>query len=167
MPIDPKSHFQVYEAEGNARSLIHDFGVSPEHVFEENWSLDTIGNAYLLRSIHSDVAGWQRLIVVNNEFHMERTRAIFEKVFSLTPEPSFGPYSLEFVEVPNDGLEGDVLASRKEREAKSTVGFRNNTASMTEMRQMHSFLFSDHLAYASKRLLKEREPVDPKALQTY
>eukprot|EP00415_Alexandrium_ostenfeldii_P002046 UN2046 len=69
--------------------------------------------------------------------------------------------------MPNDGLEGDVLASRKEREAKSPVGFRNNTASMGGMRQMHSFLFSDHLAYASKRVLKGREPVDPKALQTY
>jgi len=167
MPIDPKSNFQVYEAEGTARSLIHDFAVDAEHVFEENWSLDTIGNAYMLRAMHCDVAGWQQLVVVNNEFHMERTRAIFEKVFSLSPQPAFGPYSLSFVEVPNDGLEGDVLASRKEREAKSAAAFRKNTATMTAMHEMHTFLFVGHLAYASKRLLTEREPVDPKALQTY
>lgn len=167
MPIDPKSKFQVYEGEGNARALIRDFQVSPEHVFEENWSLDTIGNAFLLRTIHTDVVGWNRLIVVNNEFHMLRTRAIFDKVFSLHPQPAFGAYKLKFVEVPNDGVEGEVLTSRKEREAKSTVAFAKNTASVTTMREMHKFLFVDHMAYASKRLLKDREPVDPKALQTY
>jgi len=167
MPIDPKSGFQVYEAEGNARCLIRDFGVPANDVFEENWSLDTIGNAYMLRAVFTDVAGWQRLIIVNNEFHMGRTRAIFDKVFGLLPVPIFGAYNLEYVEVPNDGVEGEALASRKEREAKSTAGFKRNTANLKTLQQMHTFLFSDHLAYASKRLLKDREPVDPKALQTY
>jgi len=167
MPIDPKSGFQVYEGEGTAKCLVREFQIPPEDIFEENWSLDTIGNAYLLRSIHTDVVGWRKLIIVNNEFHMQRTRAIFEKVFTLTPTPSFGKYQLEFVEVPNDGVEGEALRARKEREAKSTVGFQKNTAFMTTMRDMHRFLFMDHMAYASKRLLKDREPVDPKALQTY
>eukprot|EP00927_Polykrikos_kofoidii_P083017 TRINITY_DN8404_c0_g1_i2.p1 TRINITY_DN8404_c0_g1~~TRINITY_DN8404_c0_g1_i2.p1 ORF type:complete len:268 (-),score=57.94 TRINITY_DN8404_c0_g1_i2:51-854(-) len=167
MPIDPKSKFQVMEAEGNAKCLIRDFSVPPEHILEECWSLDTIGNAYLARAIHTDVAGFRRIIVVNNEFHMPRTKAIFEKVFSLAPMPSFGAYCLEFVEVPNDGVEGEVLQSRKDREAKSTVSFKKNTATMGTMREMHSFVFSQHMAYASARLVKDREPVDPKALQTY
>merc|ERR1712110_548159 len=108
---------------GNAKHLIRNLGVNAADVFEENWSLDTIGNAYLLRTIHSDVAGWRELIVVNNEFHILRTRAIFNKVFGLAPQPAFGAYKLTFVEVPNDGLEGDVLKARREREAKSTIGF--------------------------------------------
>lgn len=167
MPIDTRSNFQVYEAEGSARCLIREFAVPPEHVFEENLSLDTIGNAYMLRAIHTDVAGMRRLVIVNNEFHMGRTKAIFEKVFSLAPLPLFGAYSLEFVEVPNDGVEGEVLRARKEREAKSAAGFVKNTAAIKTMRAMHRFLFLDHLAYASARLVNDREPVDPKSLQTY
>ena len=55
----------------------------------------------------------------------------------------------------------------QEREAKSLEGFKKTVASITTMRQMHFFLFSKHMAYASKRLLKDRDPVDPKTLQTY
>eukprot|EP00440_Ansanella_granifera_P031020 gb/GFBE01033684.1/.p1 GENE.gb/GFBE01033684.1/~~gb/GFBE01033684.1/.p1 ORF type:complete len:167 (+),score=27.71 gb/GFBE01033684.1/:1-501(+) len=166
MPRDPTSGFQVFEAEANARCLIREFAVAPEDVFEENWSLDTIANAYMLRTGHTDAAGWSRLLVVNNAFHMPRTRAIFEKVFSLTPLP-IGRYSLDFVEVPDEGVPADVLASRKEREAKSLEGFRKTSAAMSTMRQMHSFLFRDHMAYASKRLLKDREPVDPTVAASY
>merc|ERR1711976_1081123 len=100
MPINPLSGFQVYEAEGNAQCLIREFGVEAEHVFEENWSLDTIANAYMLRAVHTDVSAWRHLVIVNNEFHMKRTQAIFEAVFSLEPVPSFGQYELTFVEVP-------------------------------------------------------------------
>jgi len=167
MPISPKSGFQVMEAEAGASCLIREHQIAPEHVFEENWSLDTIGNAYMLRAMHTDVASWRKLIILNNEFHMMRTKAIFEKVFSLVPLPPFGEYELDFVEIPNDGLEGEVLASRKEREAKSTASFQANSAEVMTMQQMHTFLFVNHMAYASKRLLKERDPVDVNLLQSY
>lgn len=167
MPVDARSGFQVYEAEASARLLIRELGVRPEDVFEEDWSLDTVGNAYMLRAMHTEVAGWRDLCVVTNEFHMPRTRAIFEKVFALAPEPAFGRYNLTFVEVPNDGVAADALAARKEKEAQALPGFRNNTAGMVSMRDMHRFLFQKHMAYASGRLLRDREPVDPKALSTY
>ncbi|CAE8709118.1 unnamed protein product, partial [Polarella glacialis] len=167
MPVDPVSGFQVTEAEATARSLIREFGVAAEDVFEEGWSLDTVANAYLLRAIHTDVAGWRTLIVVNNAFHMPRTRAIFEKVFSLQPLPEAGEYSVSFVEVPDEGLEPEVLAARTAREAQSLAGWTKTSANITTMKQMQVFLFSDHMAYASKRLVKDREPVSPEALKSY
>lgn len=167
MPIDPHSRFQVPEAEASARALIHDFGVPPEDVFEETWSLDTIGNAYMLRVEHTDIAGWTNLTIITNEFHMPRTRAIFEKVFSLGPKPTSGNYNLSFIDVPNDGLPQDVVASRKDRELQSVKEFHQNTAQMRTMRDLHRFLFSEHLAYASKRLLEPREPIDPKTADSY
>ncbi|CAE7444546.1 yabN, partial [Symbiodinium necroappetens] len=85
MPRDPHSGFQVLEAEANARCLIRDFNVPPQDVFEESWSLDTIGNAYMLRTTHTDIAGWRRLTIISNQFHMPRIRAIFDKVFGLGP----------------------------------------------------------------------------------
>lgn len=165
MPIDPKSEFQVYEGEANARCLIAEHGIPATDVLEENWSLDTIGNAYMLRMMHTDVAGWRHLVIVNNEFHMGRTRAIFQKVFSLPPTPE--PYTLQFVEVANEGLDEDILKARKAREESSIATFRRNTENFTSLRDMHKFIFSDHMAYSSKRLLKERVPVDPKTLATY
>lgn len=165
MPLDPQSHFQVYEAEGNARCLIRDFGVAPEDVFEENWSLDTIANAYMLRTVHTDVVGWRRMVIVNNAYHMPRTRAIFDAMFAL--EPVCGKYELSYVEVSNDGVPHDTLEARQKREAKSLEGFRKTIAGIQTMSQMHSFLFRDHLAYASKRLVKDREPVDSAVLGSY
>jgi len=167
MPTDPKSGYQVFEAEGNAQHLIRALGVPAEDVYEENWSLDTIANAFMFRAIHTDVAGWRRLVVVNNEFHMPRTRLIFEKVFGLPPVPAAGSYELEFVEVPDVGLEPEALQARKEREARSAEGFKKNSAQICSMRQMHDFIFSTHMAYSSKRLLVDREPVDPKVLASY
>ncbi|CAJ1360146.1 unnamed protein product, partial [Effrenium voratum] len=166
MPRDAVSGFQIYEAEANARCLIREFHVPAEDVYEENWSLDTIANAFFLRTTHTDMAGWNRLLVVNNEFHMPRTREIFNKVFALEPLQN-GPYSLEYAEVPDEGVAPDVLEGRKAREAKSLASFRKTTAGMTTMQQMHAFLFEDHLAYASKRLLKDRERVDPVVAGSY
>ncbi|CAE6934874.1 yabN [Symbiodinium sp. CCMP2456] len=123
MPHDPHSGFQVLEAEANARCLIRDFNVPPQDVFEESWSLDTIGNAYMLRTTHTDIAGWRRLTIISNQFHMPRIRAIFDKVFGLGPLPS-KHYSLQYREVPNDGMAQDVLEGRQAREAKSIENFR-------------------------------------------
>ncbi|CAK9081452.1 unnamed protein product [Durusdinium trenchii] len=166
MPRDPHSGFQVYEAEGGARWLIREHKVPPEDVFEENWSLDTIANAFMLRTTHTDPAGWTKLLVINNAFHMPRTKEIFIKVFGLPPLPN-GQYSLDFLEVPDEGVEPDALESRRAREAKSLASFRQRSASISSMQQMHAFLFTEHMAYSSKRLLKDREPVDPKVAESY
>ncbi|CAE7684853.1 unnamed protein product, partial [Symbiodinium microadriaticum] len=166
MPRDPHSGFQVLEAEANARCLIRDFNVPPQDVFEESWSLDTIGNAYMLRTTHTDIAGWRRLTIISNQFHMPRIRAIFDKVFGLGPLSS-RHYSLHYREVPNDGMAQDVLEGRQAREAKSIENFRTTTAAMTTLQHMHAFLFQEHLAYSSKRLLKDREPIDAVVAGSY
>jgi uncharacterized SAM-binding protein YcdF (DUF218 family) len=54
--------FPITEAASSARYLAT-LGVPYEHLFEEGFSLDTIGNAYFLRAMHTDVAGWRRLEV--------------------------------------------------------------------------------------------------------
>eukprot|EP00913_Durusdinium_trenchii_P024394 g22901.t1 len=61
---------------------------------------------------------------------------------------------LDFLEVPDEGVEPDALESRRAREAKSLASFRQRSASISSMQQMHAFLFTEHMAYSSKRLLK-------------
>eukprot|EP00434_Breviolum_minutum_P032493 symbB.v1.2.028733.t1/scaffold3013.1/size65374/3 len=183
MPLDPHSGYQVYEAEvlvaakmldvvklrqceASARWLVREHKVPAQDIYEENWSLDTIANAFFLRTTHTDPAGWNRLLVISNAFHMPRTREIFLKVFDLPPLQN-GKYSLDFREVPDEGVEPAVLESRRAREAKSLANFREKSISIASMQQMHDFLFQEHMAYASKRLMKDREPVDPIIADSY
>lgn len=164
MPRDAAG-FQVTEAQANAHSLVHQLHVPPTDVWEENWSLDTIGNAYMLRTVHTDIGAIRRLTIVNNYFHIDRTRAIFEKVFGLLP--LCATYHLQFEAVDDLGLDQAVIESRKAREAKSIRSFAHNTAELHTLHDFHAWLFSNHSAYASKRLIEERKPIDPAALKSY
>eukprot|EP00746_Dinoflagellata_sp_MGD_P015239 gnl/MRDRNA2_/MRDRNA2_133771_c0_seq1.p1 gnl/MRDRNA2_/MRDRNA2_133771_c0~~gnl/MRDRNA2_/MRDRNA2_133771_c0_seq1.p1 ORF type:complete len:264 (-),score=36.58 gnl/MRDRNA2_/MRDRNA2_133771_c0_seq1:77-868(-) len=166
-PVNPANGFQVLEAEAGARYLIKFLGMPPQDILEENLSLDTIGNAFFLRIMHTDVVGLRRLIVITNHFHAPRTKAIFEKVFSLPPLPQHGLYEVSFAEVPDTGLSADTLQQRSEREAASKVTFEKNAAKIHDMAALHKFLFQDHNAYASKRCLADREPVSEAVRRSY
>ena len=184
--------FPIWEASAAAKKLIN-MGVEPGEVIEEAFSLDTLGNAYFLRAVHVGPAGFSKLIVITNSWHMPRTRAMFERVFSLPPSSSSSPSSfsssssssssslssssshchpfqlidIQFVEVA-PGLMEPVLSARIEREKQSLDTFISETSKQFHtFRELHEFMFSRHGAYASSRLLQERKPLDPNVLSTY
>lgn len=64
--------FERHEAQDNARWLINQ-GVPPESLLEESVSLETVGNAFFTRVLHTDVRSLRRLAIINNRFHMPRT----------------------------------------------------------------------------------------------
>ena len=68
--------------QGGAKRLL-DLHVPPSDVMEEGFSLDTLGNAYFLRNTHINPGRFTRMIVVTNDWHMDRARAYFDAVFSL------------------------------------------------------------------------------------
>ncbi|CAM9358843.1 unnamed protein product, partial [Ectocarpus fasciculatus] len=142
-------HFTHYESSVALKYLV-DRGLPVQRVFEEKLSLDTIGNAYFLRTIHLDVKPtWNHLVVITNTWHMKRTQAIFEKVLSLpsAAKPA-GAYSSRFVAVP-DALPADTLAARQEREAASLQSFLLNTQHQwSTLEELHTWLFTKHSAYA-------------------
>lgn len=102
--------FPVYEADSEARYLMSR-GVAAEDIYQEKLSLDTIGNAFYARVIHAEVAGWRRLLVITSEFHMPRTQAIFQWVFTLPAMDGSGDeaYELEFRTTENRGMADDVV----------------------------------------------------------
>ena len=160
--------FDSKESTASARYLISEHDVPPADVLEEAFSLDTIGNAYFLRVWHTDVAGYRSLLVVNNAFHLPRTRAIFDHVFSLPAAPGAAApdYALAYAEAPN-ALPPDVEAARVQREAKSLAAYAKTAARVATLADMHDFLFFDHGAYATKRLLDPSKPLDAAALKSY
>jgi uncharacterized SAM-binding protein YcdF (DUF218 family) len=164
--------FPITEAAATARYLLS-LGVSKEAILEENMSLDTIGNAYFLRTIHTDVLGIRNLVIVTNKWHLARTEAIFDIVFSLEPVPPpicRGPptYEIDLIAV-EDGLPANQLTSRRDREASSLAAFRR-TAPLWghSMAGLHTWLFTQHSAYAVKRHVDDMpSALDPAVLATY
>jgi hypothetical protein len=175
-PLD-KDGFPIFEAARASAKLI-DMGIPPELILEENLSLDTIGNAYFLRTIHLNQLGKiYKLVIITNAWHMERTKAIFKFVFSL-PDPhekagiglekTYSTYELNY-ETVGDGLEASILTSRCEREQASLKAFEAVTKSgIFSMCGLHMWMFNKHSAYASSRhITKTKENVDAAVLQSY
>jgi hypothetical protein len=126
---------------------------------------------------------------------MDRTKEIFQKVFSLplgseamgsvdTDNGTGGShtqYSSQFCDFHPQclrlsfasveaGLSSDVLESRRARELKSLASFKTLASSgkINSFAQLQNWLFTEHSAYASKRHLeKHKEAIDVETLKTY
>lgn len=163
----------ISEAAAGARVLVKQWGINPADVLEEAFSLDTIGNAYWVRTLHTDPARFRRVVVVTNAFHMPRVKAIFGWVFSLTGggwTESDGQRELGFATVPNVGLSDAVLQVRRAKEAASLESLPKTSSRVRTLSNLHSFVFNEHMAYASKRHLTELDPpmaIDPLLKATY
>ncbi len=101
---------------------------------------------------------------------MPRTRAIFECVFAapaappcallpasspalVPPAAASRPYSLTFLTVDDVGIDAEVLAARREREAASLAAFAARAATVTCLADLHRWVFVDHGAYGVARHL--------------
>jgi len=160
-PLDGRG-FPVTEAAAGARYLI-ERGIEPERIRLEALSLETIGNAAFTRLLHTDVAGWRRLLVVTSAFHMPRSRAIFEKVFALEPSD----YELEFAAAENRGLTPEAVAARLARELKSLGSWQRNAKQWKTISDFSLWLWTQHDAYSGRGLLKPRPALDPATIESY
>lgn len=159
-PLDARG-FPVLEAVAAGHYLI-DQGVPPAQVLVEASSYDTIGNAYFARMIHTDVRQLRKLLVITSDFHLARTRAVFEWVFQLDiPEPA---YDLTFVAAVNDGIAPEALTARQAKEAQGLAQVNALRSRLRTLAQLHHWLYTEHAAYA---LGKVPEVVQTKAIETY
>eukprot|EP01039_Chlorochromonas_danica_P003120 gene3120-3417_t len=175
-PLDPQG-FVIWESSAAAKKLLA-LGIPAEKVLEENFSLDTIGNAYFLRMIHVENCEFEKLIIITNDWHMSRTRAIFDTVFHLPMRSSslqvtsHSSLHLTYETVPAGVSDQSILAARIAREQQSLITFNEKTRTLWKsMQDLHHWLFVEHNAYASKRLLPKKEDqqkdVNTLALSTY
>jgi uncharacterized SAM-binding protein YcdF (DUF218 family) len=161
--------FEVHESADNAKVLIKK-GVNPADILEESVSLETVGNAFFTRVLHTDVLGLKRLAVINNKWHIPRTKAVFRHVFGV-PSASGQPstYHLDFFEVAHH-LPPAILSARLQKEETATPKFSEGgdwRKQTSTLQALHRWVNQDNTAYAAKRLLVERKPLDPELLKSY
>ena len=143
----------VFEATASAAVIINE-GVSPEDVFVETTSFDTIGNAFYSRNDHCSLAGWRRLLVITSEFHLARTKAIFDWVYGAAGAEPSGAYELSYLGTEDTGLTPAEVSARKAREQAST---RNVLSSLEpgyrKLASVREFLTTRHDLYSAKGLV--------------
>lgn len=106
---------------------------------------------------------------------MGRTKAIFTKVLSLADTLStyntvlLSPlFDFEFEPVAPGIDDPEILKARIEKEADALKSFQKLSNMWSSFEELHNWIFTDHNAYASKRLSKPRAKISNNALlKTY
>jgi len=137
--------YPIYESRAAAEYLINN-GLKPEKVLTEICSYDTIGNAYFSRLLFAEPFKLSKLLVLTSNFHMPRTRAIFEWIYRLTPLPV--QFQLGFESLPDQGLSPSALKARQQKEKKSLDQVQITRNRITTLSGCFGWLYTEHGAYA-------------------
>lgn len=113
----------------------------------ETTSFDTIGNAFFARTGFVDPAGWRRLLIVTNEFHMNRTRAIFEWIFP--------KYDLYYLASANEGLSEKAVEARRQKEHAGLKSVETLARKYPTLSETWKFLTTKHDLYTATSLVKK------------
>ena len=143
-PLDVEG-YPIFESVAAANYLIKK-GVSPDKILVETSSYDTIGNVFFSRMIHVEPLKIKRLLVITSEFHMPRTKAIFEWIYGL--DGFSQTCQLSFETVSDAGIDETMLSARQQKEAKSLGTLLETASQISTLREFHQWLFQEHGAYA-------------------
>lgn len=162
-PRTPNGHLQ-FESAAGAHYLVAN-GVSPDRVLIETCSWDTVGNAYYARTVHTDPGQLRKLLIVTSDWHMPRTRFLFEWIYGLTP---FSPgYELEFLDAHDPAMPSDVFDQRTRREQASLQSIKRRANGIGTMRDFHRWFFTEHDLYKSSQTGFGASGIDEETLASY
>jgi hypothetical protein len=142
-PVLDVNGFVIFESIAGANYLLKN-GIPPGNILTEISSYDTIGNAYFARFMHTEILGLKNLLIITSEFHLVRVKSIFDWIFNL--DNSF-EYNLDFLSVPDTEIPEDILQSRLEKEQESLTKLLLLKQKITNLQDLHKWLFSKHKAY--------------------
>ena len=150
----------IWESTASAAYLMDQYSkeqIPPSKILVETTSYDTISNAYFARTSFADVLGWNRLLIVTTEFHMERSKAIFDWIFAAKRKNDIGGsnYELHYLSTPNIGLSKEALEVRREHEARGKKTMLTKLSKQyTTLPAVLEFLTSNHDFYSSQALVE-------------
>jgi len=147
----------IWEATASAAYILERYPNFPEEkIFAESTSYDTISNAFFARTSHTDVAGWRNILIVTSQFHMDRTKSIFDWVFQAPGLDGIMPeslYRLSYLATENIGLSDEALLSRMEHEKKGAASVKRLSVQYPSLKDIWLFLVSKHDFYSASKLV--------------
>ena len=94
----------------------------------------------------------KKIHLVTSDWHLPRTREIFDTVFACSGESDL---ALTYAAAQNVGLSENETELRLERELESLETFRTTTKHMLkDMDSLHKFIFEEHGCYKAGSHLK-------------
>ena len=138
--------YVVHESTSCANYLISK-GINPDKIIREWASYDTIANGYFAFINYIIPLKINNCYVVTSEFHMNRTKTIFDYFNKLIMN---GNISLQYIETENN-IENNILKVRSEREMNSNNNFVNNIVKkISNVKDFSLWFYTEHNAYKSK-----------------
>ena len=112
----------------------------------DTWSYDTIGNAWFALINFIEPLRLTNCLVVTSQFHMPRSKNIFEHVFSLATIT----VNVHFEASSDVSLDPQTLALRQRREASSLQQWSATRRQVTSKQKLAHFMFVEHGAYSGQ-----------------
>lgn len=182
--ILPNSGLPLWESTASAAYLINHtrYPVNSDHVYVETTSYDTISNAFFARTTMMDIhsqqqhddgstltneiktknkkkKSWRNVLVVTNEFHIGRTKAIFDWIFnapsSFPSSASASRYNMYYLSCNNVGLDNEAISARKAHEIRGEMNVRHTLApTHPTIQDIWTFLVTKHDFYCATKLVE-------------
>lgn len=129
-----------------AAQFLQKKGVSKKNILTEQFSHDTIGNAYLSKLIHIDVLKPNKLTVVTSQFHMDRVKLIFNWIYFELYESL--ELSIEYVTASNPNFTKTQEKAILDREVNSIKNLNRLRNDINNLNKFHYWFFHEHEAYS-------------------
>lgn len=174
----------LWESTASAAYLLHHptHPVPADNVFVETTSYDTISNAFFARTVMTDIMiqedhiicsndntspktkCTQRVLVVTNEFHVGRSKAIFDWIFEAPSSSSSSTlefnndhqeYEMFYLSCNNVGLTPEAIDARKAHELRGEMNVRTKLS--VQYKTLHGvwkFLTKEHDFYSASKLVE-------------
>lgn len=151
-PFINSSGFVVHESTECVNYLLQ-LGVNENMIYREWSSYDTIANAFFSLTTHICFnPNIKHIGIITSQFHMKRTKAIFNWIYNLDNNK----YKLNYFEASDEDLDKNMLKCRKEREEKSLQNILILKEKIQTMYQFTEWLYKEHNAYNNNFLLSEK-----------
>ena len=141
-----KNNFTIFECDLIVKYLNNN-GITKNIIYREWSSYDTIGNAFYVRVQITDICDVNDLIIITSKFHYERSKCIFDFIFSLDNKK----YNLEYLISDNGNLDLEELKNRslKEKDSKEKFIKYMKDYNINTLKKFHNWLYSYHDCYKS------------------
>lgn len=80
---------------GEMKKALIELGIPEENIFKEEWSRDTIGNAYFAKVKIINPNNFKTILVICSDFHLKRAQFLFNKIFGQE-------YQIDFLTTPTE-----------------------------------------------------------------